>query len=279
LAGGGITWTRITPAQAGPADRPDWRGDSIAFQTAAGGFVRIAASRKDGSGFAIYPAPPGANERAPRWVDSTLLVYSGDQIGTEDIWYLDLATNATRRLTNFAGGEWDPAPRPGSPGLVYIEAGDSLGGRLTLLPDTAAAPLAPVYLTPVGLKALEPSFDVAGDRICFAARGAGASSQIWTVTLSSPNPPVQLTTGGNRDRSPRFSPDGTKILFISNRGGRWGLWTVSPQGEGVALGLLTYDAPWAELRHAAWSPSGGEIVVSSDRQGERALWVLSNLSP
>src|SRR6266850_6168034 len=86
LAGGGITWTRITPAQAGPADRPDWRGDSIAFQTAAGGFVRIAASRKDGSGFAIYPAPPGANERAPRWVDSTLLVYSGDQIGTEDIW-------------------------------------------------------------------------------------------------------------------------------------------------------------------------------------------------
>jgi Tol biopolymer transport system component len=212
-------------------------------------------------------------------VTPTLLVYSGDQMGTEDIWYLDVATNAKRRLTDFPGGEWDPVPRPGTPGLVYIEASDSLGGRLTLLPDSAATPLAPVYLTPVGLKALEPSFDAAGDRICFAVRGTGGSSQIWTVTLSSSNPPVQLTTGAHRDQSPRWSPDGTKILFVSDRGGRWGLWTVSPLGEGASLEVIAYDSPWAEPRHAAWSPSGGEIVVSSDRQGYRALWVLSNSIP
>jgi Tol biopolymer transport system component len=278
-AGSGILWTRVTPASAAPADRPDWAGDSLAFQTTAAGFQRIAIAREDGSAMVVEPAPPSVNARAPRWVTPTLLVYSSDESGGEDLWYLDVASGATRRLTALPAGEWDPVPRPGGPGLAYVDAADSLGGQLAFLPDTAAAPLAPIPLTPAGLTASEPDFDPAGDFLYFSARGVGGSSHIWKVAVSGADPPVQLTTGGSRDLDPRVSPDGSRVLFVSDRGGRWGIWTVSPMGEGAGLTLITYDSPWAVPRHPAWSPSGLEIIISSDRQGGRALWVLSNLGP
>jgi Tol biopolymer transport system component len=98
--------------------------------------------------------------------------------------------------------------------------------------------------------------------------------------------PVQLTVdaaptlnGPQIDRSPRFSPDGTSILIVSNRGGRWGAWRLSPLGEALGLTVIAQDLPGAEIGHAAWSPDGARILISSDRSGERSLWILSNLGP
>jgi len=282
LSASGVRWDRITPAQVIGPDRPDWRADSIAFQTTVLGSDRIAVALEDGSGIAIEPETGSANDRAPRWARSGLLLYSSDLLGSEDLWYRDVPSGVTRRLDAFPGNEWTPAPRPGAPGIVYVEGANPDSGRLVLLPDTSAAPLVPIYLTPSSLGAGEPSFNPAGDQVCFSATGPNGTRQIWRLSLSD-TLPIQLTVAMNPpsgpviDRSPRWSPDGTRILFASNRGGLWGVWTLSPLGEAQGLNVIAQDLSHAEIRHPVWSPDGSQVLLSSDRSGDRALWRLSNL--
>ncbi len=281
---GGVVWTRVTPSQVIEPDRADWLQDSIAFQVRDLGQDRIAVARADGSGIQVEPEAAGVGARTPRWVRPGFLLESSDRAGSEDLWFRELATGLTRRLTDFPGGEWSPVSRPGTPGVVYVEGSDPEHGRLVLIPDTAGVPLRLIHLTPAGLLAGEPSFDSTGTRICFSAAGPNATRQIWKLSLTD-TLAVQVTVAGalNRtgpvlDRSPRWSPDGTRILMASNRGERWGVWLVSPMGEGQGLTLVVQDRTYAEIRHPIWSPDGTEILLSSDRSGDRALWRLSKLS-
>ena len=280
----GVVWNRITPPGASEADWPDWRRDSIAFQVRVQGLDRIAVALEDGSGLEIEPESPTAGARNPRWVREGLLIYSSDLAGSEDLWYLDVGTGGARRLAAFPGMEWTPAPRPGSPGIVYVEGTDPDSGRLVLIPDTTAVPLGKIYLTPGSLGAGEPDWNPAGDQICFTVRGPNATSQIWRLSLTD-TLPIQLTvapsgnpSGGPQvDRSPKWSPDGSGILMSSNRGGLWGVWILSPLGEARGLTVIAQDVPGAELRHPTWSPDGKRIMASTNRSGDRALWTLSNL--
>jgi WD40 repeat protein len=266
-----VVWDRLTPDSVTDPDRPDWRADSLAFETLANGKEAVAVAREDGSGIALEPAPGSANEGAPRWVAPGLLLDSSDFTGFPELWYREVPSGVTRRLTD-VNGALTPAPRPLHPGVCYVAS----GGRLTLLPDTAASPLDPIPLTPASLVASEPDWNPAGDQICFSAAGPNGTSQIWRLSLTD-TLAVQLTVGASVDRSPRWSPDGARILFASNRGGRWGIWTVSPQGEAQGLGLIAQDLVGAEIRHPAWSPDGTRVILSSDRSGVRALWRLSSL--
>jgi hypothetical protein len=279
----GVVWNRITPVQVGAPDRPDWRGDSIAFQTKVAGFDRVAVAREDGSGVAVEPEAAGVSARAPRWVTGDLLVVSSDGSGLEDLWYREVSSGVIRRLSSF-GGSWTPVPRPAQPGLVYVSGASPDSGTLVLLPDTAAVPLGPLLLTQPSLAAAEPGWNPAGDQICFSVPAANGSRTIWRLSLTDTlpvqltvAPPVNPPSGPQIDRSPRWSPDGTRILFASNRGAHWGVWTVSPLGEAQGLNVIAQDVGSAEIRHPCWSPDGTEILLSSDRAGDRALWRLSNL--
>ncbi len=283
---GGVVWERLTPPGVIDPDWPDWRGDSIAFQTRVDTADRLAIAREDGSGVSIEPEGAGESDRTPRWVRGGLLLYTSHLAGSEDLWYRDLVSGLARRITGSGAEEWTPAPRPGMAGLVYVEGADPSAGRLVLVPDTASAPLQTIYVTPDAIAAGEPDWNPAGDAICFTVKGPNGSSQIWRLSMSdtlaialtvapSVNPP-----GGPRiDRSPRWSPDGASILMVSNRGGVWGVWTLSPLGEAQGLKLLAQDLPQAEIRRAAWAPDGTMILLSSDRTGDRALWRLSRLAP
>lgn len=272
--GAPIEWTRVTASGVLEPDFADWRGDSIAFEVVEGAVHHLAVETDSGTGVNIYPAAAQTGDQTPRWVGPGLLVYSSDLAGTMDLWYLEVATGATRRLTAFAGDELTPAPRPGGPGIAYVERSGSGPGRIVLLPDTAMTPLTRYYITPPSLDSSEPSWDSSGSSLCFTAPDAGGHPHVWKLSLAD-TLAVQLTTGASDDRSPRYSPDGARILFDSDRYGSWGVWTVSPAGEGTALGVLAYDAAGAEIRHPAWSPDGKRILLSSDRGGTRALWILS----
>jgi Tol biopolymer transport system component len=44
----------------------------------------------------------------------------------------------------------------------------------------------------------------------------------------------KLTDDASRDRNPTFSTDGRKIFFQSDRSGRWEIWSIAPDGSGLA---------------------------------------------
>lgn len=280
-----VAWLRLTdPALVSEPDSPEWRGDSIAFEYQdSTGQLRLGHMNQDGSNTVLYTDLVASNDRLPRWVTDGLLAYSSNRAGIAadnyDLWYRDLASATTWRLTSFAAKEFGPAPRPGLPSLAYTEGADPLRGRITLIPDTAATTLTRIYLTLAILVAGEAAWDAAGNRLCFSVEDPDGSRHIWILTLSGTTvtATTQLTTGPVHDMSPRFSADGSKLLFVSDRGGRSGVWWVSDQGSANGLELISYEDPGAVIRSPSWSPDGQRIVLSSDGRGGRAIWVLSNL--
>jgi len=282
-----VQWTRITDTTSvRDPYYPEWRGDRIAFErldsalvsTVFVKFFRLCVAGEDGTNPTFLPGEGFSYDSFPRWVDDSTLVMSSTRSGNYDTWYLTIPTGAARRLTDFVGSEFFPVPRPGRPAIAFVTGTAPRMGRIALIPDTAAVPLAPIFLTADTLQAGEPDWDPAGERVCFSALGPGGSRHIWAFSMTD-TVPHQLTTGGIHDVTPRWSPDGTKILFSSDRNGRSGVWYVDPAGEASGLELISFEDRGAEIYSPSWSPDGTRIVLSSNGRyrGQRAIWVLSNL--
>src|SRR5690349_6976311 len=74
----------------------------------------------------------------------------------------------------------------------------------------------------------------------------------------------RLTFVGGYDDGPEYTPDGRWIYFNSNRGGRWNLWRIPPDGAGdgdVRAQQVTRDEPEDWFPHI--SPDGRRIVFLS----------------
>jgi Tol biopolymer transport system component len=74
----------------------------------------------------------------------------------------------------------------------------------------------------------------------------------------------RLTTGGGYDDGPEYTPDGAWIYFNSNRGGRWNLWRIPPDGAGAEdarAEQVTSDEPEDWFPHI--SPDNQQIVFLS----------------
>jgi TolB protein len=74
----------------------------------------------------------------------------------------------------------------------------------------------------------------------------------------------RLTFEGGYDDGPEYSPDGTWIYFNSNRGGRWNIWRIPPEGAGAKdarAEQVTRDEPEDWFPHV--SPDGKRIVFLS----------------
>ena len=56
--------------------------------------------------------------------------------------------------------------------------------------------------------------------------------------------------------SPTWSADGKHLLFLSERGGRWALWTMNPDGIEVKAFPVTvpFDYRFALEQVASWGP-------------------------
>jgi Tol biopolymer transport system component len=273
-------WERLTPATVVDPYYPDVRGDRVLFGAAQGNNFHLGWIRLDGSGDSLFAGVVGRNDIWPRWVNDSLVVFGSNRSGNYDIWYLNVRSGATWQLTTETGSEVSPAPRPGSPGLVYVEAGSStLNGRVVLLPDTAAVTTDLHFLSPDSLKAGEPDWDPAGTRVCFSAQGSDTTRHIWTATISAGDTTLtQLTTGPYQDLSPRWSPDGLHIVFVSSRDGIAGVWVVAAAGESAGLREVATEVPPSRSDTPAWSGDGHTLVVSSNgRGGQQALWRILNV--
>jgi Tol biopolymer transport system component len=78
----------------------------------------------------------------------------------------------------------------------------------------------------------------------------------------------RLTEDAFRNRAPIWSPDGKQIGFYSDRGGAYDIWTIRPDGSGLAK--ITNRG---HLNFPTWSADGAHFAMSSS-QGKSPWWQI-----
>jgi dipeptidyl aminopeptidase/acylaminoacyl peptidase len=153
-----------------------------------------------------------------------------------DIWVLDLAGGAARRLTDDPAWEFDPAWSPDgrriafnsnrpdplrSPFGIFMRAANGEGKDVTLLrTDTTAQ---------------TPDWSPDGRSIMFG-RGEGARNvfDLWTLRVDPPGEPEPYLRTPHDERSGTFSPNGKWVAYHSNETGRFEVYVRPfPRAEGV----------------------------------------------
>jgi TolB protein len=71
--------------------------------------------------------------------------------------------------------------------------------------------------------------------------------------------PIQITNDSADDYHAKWSPDGSRILFTSRRGGKVGLWMITPEGDSLTPVETDLDGD----HHISWSPDGKRIVFDA----------------
>lgn len=211
--GGGRSVIAAAPA-LDPAWSPD--GGSIAY---------VRGSRSP----AVFVAgADGARERrvtegaAPAWSpDGSRLVVSRRVPGGSDLWIVDVASGAERRLTRTDRPERDPAWSPDGRAIAFVRTevrgADEIyavrpGGRglkrLTRSPDNDFGPAWSPDSTRIAFVRVDEG-GADGDLYVMGADGRGQKPLGQALTLDP---------GASHASGPAWSPDGRRILLV--RGGR-----------------------------------------------------------
>jgi len=123
----------------------------------------------------------------------------------------------------------------------------------------------------------------ASDQITIAPGGArlayvlqNLEANIWRLVLDrdgkeNSSRPEKLFASIREEMDPAYSPDGKLIAFISNRSGRWNLWTGNADGSG----LREFDAQSLLPFHPAWSPDSAQIAFESTASGKGEIWLVN----
>jgi Tol biopolymer transport system component len=243
--------------------QPSWSPDGrrIAFWGVRDGRRDIFTVSSDG-GDPVAVTSDEALDWGPVWApDGRHLYFSSDRGGSMNIW---------RIAVDPRSGKATSAPEPVNVPATYASgisfSRDGLrmayvsGMRTSNLfqaafnPSSEATIGAPRAITQ-GVKAtLYPSISRDGKWIAFTLEGL---NEDIVVVQPDGGHFRRVTDDPARDREPRWSPDGREIAFVSNRGGRFEVWTIHPDGSG--LRQVTDGSPQGGVTYPAWSPDGRRI--------------------
>lgn len=313
---------RPLPTPTGDALQPAWspNGTMIAYWGIAPGgrrniWIIPARSSPSAPGKAIRVTNDTSTDWDPAWSpDGRYLYFSSDRGGSMNLWRvrIDESSGAVLSspepvITPSSYSGWSAFARGGKR-LAYVRRRVSsrlyrvpfrVGGEVQVDKETA--------LTEGGQRVREP--DMSPDGRWIVARMEDPQEDL--VLLRPDGSSLhRLTNDSFSDRLPRWSPDGKKIIFLSNRSGRFDLWSIHPDGsglrqitkggsmpdcwapDGTLIGYPDHGKPvaldppgraassWglpAGFVPLAWSPGDGAVVgrIPSDGLGHRALYIYT----
>jgi tricorn protease len=196
----------------------------------------------------------------PMWSgDRIYFVSDRDEAKRVNLYVYDLASKATRKLTDFT--EFDiKFPSLGPNHIVFENGGfiylfDLASEKTTRVPVIIADDMVSGRGKVVKVERNVTNYEIGpdGQRALFGARG-----DIFTVPAKYGNTRNLTRTPGIHERSSKWSPDGRTIAFISDRSGQDEIWLMNQDGTGEPRQLTTGGDTYKY--QILWSPDGSKIL-------------------
>lgn len=248
--GGGVARLTDHPAKDfHPAWSPD--GRRVAFASDRDGDFEIYVMRADGSDLRQLTSTDetGVDQR-PAWSpDGREVLFDRPAVPETgfhlDLYAVDIATGALRRLTNgggisSGGGDGDWSPRQTIVLQRHTDTSDWEIGHLD--PATGAV----TQLTSNSSDDITPAWFPDGSQIVFTSRRSG-TFDIWKMA-SNGTGAVRLTMQGGSEAGPDVSCDGSRIAYVSDQDGNSEIYAMLADGSSPTR--LTNDA--AVDTHPSW---------------------------
>ncbi len=179
---------------------------------------------------------------------------SGFELGTYDIWMIDLERGVETRLTSDPNTEFDPVWLPDQKHLIYSVVRDYLPQLVRR--DLAGGPEEPVLSPGTFQEALDVSSD---GRLLFSQSDPKGGFGIWLLPLSPGATPSPVVVSRYQAEIGRLSPDGQFVAFLSSESGTGEAAYVQPLGMAAEKVRVS---PGTAM-HLRWGRDGKEIFYAT----------------
>lgn len=223
-------------------------GDRVLYTSYATGFPRIHILSVGDVRSQILRTNDGVMSFAPRFSpDGRMVIYSLTQGSNTDIWAMDVATSATRRLTSGPAIETAPSFSPDGSQIVFES--DKSGTQQLYIMSVNGGEARRIsfgkgrYGTPV--------WSPRGDMIAFTKQNAG---RFHIGVMRTDGSEERLLTASFLDEGPTWAPNGRVIMFARETQGAQGssaLYSVDISGRNprrVRTPAGASDPSWGPLQ-------------------------------
>ena len=241
------------------AVQPSWspNGFRIAYWERLPSAERVIWTVPAGGGEPVRVTTGESVDWNPVWSpDGRYLYFASDRSGVTNLWRVPIDERSGE-----VRGEPQPVTNSGQESMLLSLSRD--GKSIVYTSDETRTVLEKVALDPASgavgpavtvteTSGKIPTLDASRDGRWIVYQTSIPQESLFIVR-SDGSGQRQLTRDESWDRQPRWSPDGTRIAFYSNRGGRYGIWTVRADGGGLER---VEGVPGREAHHPIWSPDG-----------------------
>jgi TolB protein len=196
--------------------------------------------------------------------------FVAERDGNKEVYLLDPATLAERRLTDSPLDEYPVAASPDGRELLLAAADERSGRHVEQLARLPLAGGAPIFFGPRSARVRNPIYSPDARWIYFEADTA-SFADLYRVRPDG-GPIERLTRGGAKGNfSPALSPDGKSIAFVSSRDGDPEIYAADADGSKARRLTAFHAEDWSP----AWSPSGNRIAFLSSREGAEHVFLMA----